>query len=1045
MVIVLWRKLVQALSSNSVLQVLSSPTPTDDVNSDEEEESQDEWKSPIFNSEKQVRIILFQESDLNGRKILFDSKSLIQKNAEEIKTACLKENKKTNSLSNSEHITPETENLKRNSLTSSNDKSAKPNLDVHMLEEMMFGSVGMTYWGTTMKVHTVRSPPHLVISLVFPAPVPNENKTDREKDLEESGSWHHSSNEIQISKCSEKISSVAHSVPVDVPGGPSFSNHHNYGNRYIISDSLQSTGSTSSFVSMSHLSPNSVSSSLSCSGSYNSLQRRWLRNMATSIEFGLYKKSEDNIYGDEIKENGQRKIKLGLSIVISLDENNPEESSQFQEFFFSHVTIIEGHVFRLKNSVSKAYLNRKKSVTLTCEGIKKFHKSLQDLYTAPRLSCPFWLSRMLPDKNYHYLCSKFIKQFVSLLDKYEKKETNFFVSTLLTAVLTHHLAWVPTVTPSNMLMEEIGNKKNTTQWLEILAKSYPYNPLWMQLGDMYGCLGFPNKFARTIITGKNYGLINNFLFILSYFIRCSGIWEKVFEKSIIDEENLTPLSANDINLTSADLKTSDDIENANKQKTFANSFFPKRRYSLQQDFNKWTKNSYKNLSLENECDHNRSKDMNWDHYCMKFDFETEHNMKSFDFNSLNKSDNFLHNNNEDTVFLLDENLSFNNNFDNHKSALQMPNEFHKSEPLMDSLGYSSLDDQLDEKHLPKQLWDHNNIHSIKHDSLINNSTSHKCEEKNEFLPNMNMTKYNKVTNCNENEKHSLLESSTSKCLPQIKLELDCSDDYAYKVGSQSLIKYQRLKECMNPEKWHQCKLNAVLKTTSDDGPEEGYHSMEETKVTSKPIKVNLSENKNNFLRKVTELQLPKFQVKEVQTTPSLYRGYGWSLLAGTSNHYMSDFCLQGIKGCVKENEIRDDLLTTIEFPVLGDPITEAVGIIADIDKWKVKLISSNRINGDCEGSYSVHIGMSSLVADICESVLQMHKLNMPAELCMMHLEDRMQELYFRSRFLAEYLCNEPSDIGLNKVTTALNLNLSDINLLIAIATTHTPQQCEIEF
>ncbi|XP_023218344.1 folliculin-interacting protein 2-like [Centruroides sculpturatus] len=1139
-VVVLWRRLVQALSSNSVLRVLSSNKAGDDVTyhdeAMEEEENPEFWKSPPFNSEKQVRVILFQETDSNGRKILFDSKSLRDKENKEINSisskrkkrshsSCSlenvnkevekpkrnslkipndevklyyfswksppfnsekqvrvilfqetdsngrkilfdskslrdKENKEINSISSKrkkrshsscslENVNKEVEKPKRNSLKIPNDEIVKRDIDLHMLEEMVFGSVGMTYSGTTMKIHTVRSPPHLIISLVFPAPVPNENRSNREKELEESGSWHHSSNEIQISKCSD-VSSVAHSIPVDVPGGLSLSNHYNhYGGRYI-SNSLQSTGSTRSCHSLSPISPNSVSSSLNCSGSFNSLQRRLLRNMATSIEFGLHPKSDESSSVEEVGfchvlrlKNSISKAYLNrkMSVILTCElyfkiQNFLYSCSRFHEFFFSHVTIIEGHVLRLKNSISKAYLNRKMSVILTCEGIKKFHRSLQDLYTAPRLSSPFWLTRMLPEMNHRHLCYKFISQFVLLLDKYERKETNFFVSTLLSAVLTHHLAWVPTVTPSDVLAEDIGNHKNVAQWLEMLAKSHPYNPLWMQLGDMYGCLGFPNKLARTIVTGTNCDTINSFLFILSYFIRCSGIWEHVFEKSIITAENLTPLSAKDIGLESANLEASSNITDEKKKQMF-NSYLPKRKYSLQHTFNKWTQNTQKNfnLSLENEYDQYRSKETNWKHFRPKYDFETEHDTKPRNFNSVDTSDNFFQNNTEDTVFSLDENLlcdnSFVDNSTNHKAEI-LPKftDLHKPDSFLDSLGYSSMDDQQDEKHLSKQSWNYN-LQSKNSDLLIVDVNSYNYEEENEFIPTVTLEKadFNESRNCSKLHENKLY-------LCQTNLDSDCYTNYN---GTVDVMEKMQCSEAnIDLEKWDKSDLNDASKS-SDDGPEEGYHSMEETKVTvPKHRRRHLSENKN-VLKKMTELQLPKFQVKEVQTGPSLYRGYGWSLLASTSNHYMTDFCLQGIKGDVKEEEIRDDLLTAIEFPVLGEPITEAVGIIADTEKWKVKLISTNRSNGDCEGSPAIQVGMSSLVADVCESILQMHKFNMPPELCMMHLEDRLQELYFRSRFLAEYLSGEPSRTGLNKATALLGLNLSDINLLVAVGTTHTPQ------
>ena len=62
---------------------------------------------------------------------------------------------------------------------------------------------------------------------------------------------------------------------------------------------------------------------------------------------------------------------------------------------------------------------------------------------------------------------------------------------------------------------------------ENLGRQYPCNPLWTQLGDLYGALGNPPKLVHTVITGdpEKTALINAVLTFLSYFIR-SAIVEK---------------------------------------------------------------------------------------------------------------------------------------------------------------------------------------------------------------------------------------------------------------------------------------------------------------------------------------------------------------------------------------------------------------------------------------------------------------------------------------------------------------------------------------
>jgi len=63
------------------------------------------------------------------------------------------------------------------SVTSSSDvkdqcskyQGSRCSSDANMLGEMMFGSVAMSYKGSTLKIHQIRSPPQLMLSKVFTA------------------------------------------------------------------------------------------------------------------------------------------------------------------------------------------------------------------------------------------------------------------------------------------------------------------------------------------------------------------------------------------------------------------------------------------------------------------------------------------------------------------------------------------------------------------------------------------------------------------------------------------------------------------------------------------------------------------------------------------------------------------------------------------------------------------------------------------------------------------------------------------------------------
>lgn len=135
-----------------------------------------------------------------------------------------------------------------------------------------------------------------------------------------------------------------------------------------------------------------------------------------------------------------------------------------------------------------------------------------------------------------------------------------FISTLLTAVLTHHLGWVGTVAPlmtSNV--RETLNKNGTNPFISKLieeenlklseiSKIYPYNALWAQLGDLYGAITNPIKLSKTIICGNetNVRTIERLLNILTYFIRCSEIRRNTHTK-VFDKDELNKVVNNQLN------------------------------------------------------------------------------------------------------------------------------------------------------------------------------------------------------------------------------------------------------------------------------------------------------------------------------------------------------------------------------------------------------------------------------------------------------------------------------------------------------------------
>ncbi|XP_055353682.1 uncharacterized protein LOC129599470 [Paramacrobiotus metropolitanus] len=103
-----------------------------------------------------------------------------------------------------------------------------------------------------------------------------------------------------------------------------------------------------------------------------------------------------------------------------------------------------------------------------------------------------------------------------------------YLSRLITTVWADHLGWVSTVIPSNSQTSHY-KLKHEPQWIQLLAKSHPYNPLWAKLGDLLGICGSPARLTKTILVSQNQTLLDAYLHLLCYFVRTSDLAFHRFE------------------------------------------------------------------------------------------------------------------------------------------------------------------------------------------------------------------------------------------------------------------------------------------------------------------------------------------------------------------------------------------------------------------------------------------------------------------------------------------------------------------------------------
>ena len=73
--------------------------------------------------------------------------------------------------------------------------------------------------------------------------------------------------------------------------------------------------------------------------------------------------------------------------------------------------------------------------------------------------------------------------------------------------------------------------------------------------------------------------------------------------------------------------------------------------------------------------------------------------------------------------------------------------------------------------------------------------------------------------------------------------------------------------------------------------------------------------------------------QQKQQTQQCGGHFGRSLLADVSDHYMSDFVLQGTNDESMLLKLHQDLRHSVTCSVLDEHISESVCLVADTDKW----------------------------------------------------------------------------------------------------------------
>ncbi|XP_015480621.1 folliculin-interacting protein 2 isoform X4 [Parus major] len=1069
------------------------------------------WSSSEFDL-NEIRLIVYQDCERRGRQVLFDSKAVrkidegvVQKMADEapVKTSAKNCQASNGNNSVSSH-SPSVSCMQSIKEQIPKYQYTRPASDVNMLGEMMFGSVAMSYKGSTLKIHYIRSPPQLMISKVFSARVgsfsgSNNNLQDSFEYINQDPSLGKlSSNQNGLGTC-RSGSNLAHSTPVDMPSR---------GQNEDRDSGIARSASLSSLLVTPFPSPSSSSSSSS------SYQRRWLRSQTTSLENGIIPRwSTEEMFSmaDESCSSNPamvRRKKIAISIIFSLPEKE-EAQRNFQDFFFSHFPLFESHMNKLKYAIEKAMISCRKIaessqrvqvyISRVMDALGEFRVTIWNLYSVPRIAEPVWLNMMSSTLEKNQLCQRFLKEFTFLIEQINK---NQFFAALLTAVLTYHLAWVPTVMPVDHPPIKAFSEKRTSQSVNMLAKSHPYNPLWAQLGDLYGAIGSPVRLTRTVIVGKRKELVQRLLYVLTYFIRCSELQENqltwsekagegeqvlngskittALEKGEVEESDyvvvtvknepalvppiLPPKNDGSKNTSTAEWVHEPEgtqavpVTSKEKRETVGKasqtsetsvdcltSSFCKGaadgRKRAVTDTGIVTYHSEESTKLEDVMDVKKKKNQN--ERKVEKQFSSRSSALPCPERSGHRSSQL-----EKVTFQIGSSASPESDLETHRREMEENLKALIKNPEVIHCASSSTNLTVDAAQNQEDSCEAAFIPISKHDVCYAQIPS--CEEKESIFNQHMESKGTEVNLINSISSELLLPMDNTETvkLPNMKENRTlCSgnlENYSSDcVEADSAVKQDSPKVGAKDVPYGDSGRKTSFRVEGDiprnESSDSALGASDEEGDCCIPDEVH-HDNINKRLEEFAEVELPLPRSNTISS--QCVKNFGRSLLGGYCHTYIPDLVLHGINNDEKLKQcLLADLLHAMHHPVLDEPIAEAVCIIADTDKWNVQVATSQRKMMD-----SVKLGkdvlVSSQVSSLLQSILQLYKLNVPADFCIMHLEDRLQEMYLKSKMLSEYLRGH-TRVHVKELGIVLGIESNDLPLLAAIASTHSPYVAQI--
>ncbi|XP_070545162.1 folliculin-interacting protein 1-like [Ptychodera flava] len=295
----------------------------------------------------------------------------------------------------------------------------------------------------------------------------------------------------------------------------------------------------------------------------------------------------------------------------------------------------------------------------------------------------------------------------------------------------------------------------------------------------------------------------------------------------------------------------------------------------------------------------------------------------------------------------------------------------------------------------------------------NNGNAGSCDQICE--PSSDVVNVESCEHCEDENMVKILESEKEQSQDSAVLSLPVSEENsvasepATPTTTHAYIRPRTLEFSPNPQ-----LVNRMISTTSTTSDFDPFVNPEELPLPGTDQLVTSVENQSRF-----------------------ESNFGRSLLGGYSSHYLPDFALHGTKE-IDKNEVIDELKVAVQHSVLDEHIAKAVCVVADTENWKVELLSNECAKSvNTERMRDIEVSVSTIVMDILVSVCKLWQLKMPPEFCVSHLEDRLQEVYFKSKALAEYLLVN-RNTSTKELSAILGINPNDVGLLLSVTCVHSP-------